>query len=104
MRRILVTMADRGPVSSIRCRMEECYHPIGRDRFDKKTHPPTRWAPSADHFPILKSQGGCLTEDNVRLSHILCNNLVYSLRTVPVERWEATKARWRKKYSQPPSD
>ena len=38
-------------------------------------------APSADHYPILKSAGGQLRPENVRLSHVWCNNLDYGRRT-----------------------
>ncbi|HYU59739.1 MAG TPA: hypothetical protein VEK39_03190 [Solirubrobacterales bacterium] len=38
-------------------------------------------APSPDHYPILKSAGGHLVPENVRLSHIWCNNRDYGWRT-----------------------
>ena len=31
------------------------------------------WELTADHYPRLKSHGGHLTPDNVRLAHWLCN-------------------------------
>lgn len=39
-----------------------------------------RRAPSPDHYPILKSAGGQLHPDNVRLSHVLCNRRDYGWR------------------------
>jgi hypothetical protein len=33
----------------------------------------TKWAPSPDHYPTLKSAGGHLVPENVRLSHTECN-------------------------------
>jgi hypothetical protein len=35
--------------------------------------PRTKWAPSPDHYPTLKSAGGQLRPQNVRLAHIHCN-------------------------------
>ena len=43
--------------------------------------PRTKWAPSPDHYPILKSAGGHLVPENVRLSHVWCNNRDYGWRT-----------------------
>lgn len=37
--------------------------------------------PTADHPPVLKSKGGHLTVDNVRLAHRLCNRIHYSIET-----------------------
>ena len=34
--------------------------------------------PTTDHFPILKTHGGHLTVDNVRLAHRLGNRIDYS--------------------------
>ena len=59
----------------------QCYHHKGRGAFDPVTRPPTKWAPSSDHYPILKSAGGKLVPENVRLSHVWCNNLDYGWRT-----------------------
>jgi hypothetical protein len=38
------------------------------------------WMPTADHFPVLKEQGGHRTVHNVRLAHRLCNRVDYSKR------------------------
>jgi hypothetical protein len=81
-RGVLVDMAKAGQIIELRCEMPYCYCPHGRSYFAKKTtHPPPRWALSPDHYPTLKSDGGHLDPWNVRLSHILCNNLDFGWRT-----------------------
>ena len=78
---VLVRMAERGQLLALKCEMPQCYHYKGRGAFDPVTTPHTKWAPSPDHYPILKSAGGHLVPENVRLSHRLCNNLDYGRRT-----------------------
>jgi hypothetical protein len=78
---VLVQMAGRGQLLALRCEMPQCYHHEGRGVFDPVTTPLTKWAPSPDHYPILKSAGGRLLPENVRLSHVWCNNLDYGWRT-----------------------
>ena len=78
---VLVQMAERGQLLALECEMPQCYHHKGRGAFDPLTTPRTRWAPSPDHYPILKSAGGKLVPANVRLSHIWCNNRDYGWRT-----------------------
>lgn len=97
---VLVQMAESGLIAELRCAMPECYSPDGRETFDLKTHPPGPWAPSVAHYPILKRDGGHLVPDNVRLSHILCNNLDHALDVLPEEKREAVVMRWRKKYTE----
>ena len=77
----LVRMAERGQLLALKCEMPQCYHHIGRGAFDPVTTPRTKWAPSPDHYPILKSAGGHLVPENVRVSHIWCNNRDYGRRT-----------------------
>jgi Recombinase len=79
-RGVLVQMAKRGQIIELRCEMPKCYCPSGRGHFVQKTHPPGPWAPSADHYPLLKSDGGHLDPWNVRLSHVLCNQEDYDWR------------------------
>lgn len=81
MKGVLVQMAERGQLLALRCEMPQCYHPRGRSAFDPVTTPRTKWAPSPDHYPILKSAGGHLRPENVRLSHVWCNNRDYGWRT-----------------------
>jgi hypothetical protein len=78
---VLVQMAERGQLVALKCEMPQCYHHKGRGAFDPVTTPRTKWAPSPDHYPILKSAGGQLRPENVRLSHIWCNNRDYGWRT-----------------------
>ena len=78
---VLVQMAERGQLLAVKCEMPRCYHHRGRGAFDPVTTPRTKWAPSPDHYPILKSAGGRLVPENVRLAHIWCNNRDYSQRT-----------------------
>ena len=78
---VLVRMAERGQLLAVRCEMPQCYHHKGRGAFDPVGTRPNTWAPSADHYPILKSAGGRLVPENVRLSHVWCNNRDYGWRT-----------------------
>jgi hypothetical protein len=77
-RGILLTAAKQGEITELCCDAPECLCPEGRHHFEKKTHPPKDWAPSADHFPKLKSEGGKLELGNVRLTHVLCNRFTYT--------------------------
>ena len=78
---VLVRMAERGQLLDLKCEMPQCYHHKGRGEFDPVTTRRTKWAPSPDHYPILKSAGGQLVAENVRLSHVWCNNRDYGWRT-----------------------
>jgi hypothetical protein len=78
---VLVQMAERGQLLELRCEMPQCYHHKGRGAFDPVGTRPNKWVPSPDHYPVLKSAGGHLVAENVRLSHIWCNNLDYGWRT-----------------------
>jgi len=77
---VLVQMAERGQLLALRCEMPQCYHHKGRGAFDPVTTARTKWAPSRDHYPILKSAGGKLVPENVRLSHTECNQRDYNRR------------------------
>src|SRR4051794_2735438 len=79
-RGVLVQMAERGQLLALKCEMPQCYHHKGRGAFDQVTTPRTKWAPSPDHYPILKSAGGHLRPENVRLAHIYCNKRDYGWR------------------------
>ena len=70
---VLVRMAESGQLLELKCEMPQCYHHKGRKKFDPVEKKRTKWAPSRDHYPILKSAGGKLGPDNVRLSHVECN-------------------------------
>ncbi len=58
----------------------QCYHHKGRGALDPATTPRTNRAPSPDHYPILESAGGHFVPENVRLSHVWCNNRDYGWR------------------------
>ena len=79
-RGVLVRMAERGQIIELRCEMPQCYCHKGRKYFEPRTTPLRKWAPSPDHYPILKSAGGQLRPENVRLSHVLCNQRDYLWR------------------------
>jgi hypothetical protein len=80
MKGVLVKMAESGQLLALKCEMPQCYNPKGRGAFDPVTTPRTPWAPSPDHYPTLKSKGGHLRPDNVRLAHVWCNNRDYGWR------------------------
>jgi Recombinase len=79
-RGVLVQMAKRGQIIELRCEMPMCYCPKGRGHFDPKSTSPSDWAPSPDHYPRLKADGGHLVPWNVRLAHVRCNQMDYAWR------------------------
>jgi Recombinase len=79
-RGVLVQMAERGQIIELRCEMPKCYCPKGRGYFDPRATPLPPWAPSPDHYPKLKADGGHLDPWNIRLSHVLCNREDYGWR------------------------
>jgi len=63
--------------------MPECLYPTelgGRAYFEEVPQELPDWMPTADHFPVLKEEGGQRTVGNVRLAHRLCNRIDYSKR------------------------
>ena len=79
-RGVLVQMAQRGQILDLRCEMPKCYCHKGRGYFEPRSTPLPAWAPSPDHYPTLKADGGHLVPWNVRLSHVLCNREDYGWR------------------------
>lgn len=77
---VLMRMAKSGQLLDFKCEMPQCYHRKGRAAFDPIGTPTKDWVPSPDHYPILKSKGGKLVPDNVRISHVRCNQLDYAWR------------------------
>jgi hypothetical protein len=77
---ILWQLARDGQLVDVRCEMPRCYSYWGRRYFEPCTSGGTPWSPTADHYPRLKSHGGHLTPDNVRVAHKLCNARDYSWR------------------------
>jgi hypothetical protein len=80
-RGVLVQMAERGQLLELRCEMPNCYYFKGRKSFAPRGLPLSPWAPNTDHYPILRSAGGKLVPENVRLAHVRCNNYDYGWRT-----------------------
>lgn len=78
---VLLKMAERGQLLELRCEMPSCYYHKGRRSFEPRQQPMSPWAPNPDHYPILKSAGGKLVPENVRLAHVRCNNYDYGWRT-----------------------
>lgn len=82
-RGVLVQAAEQGRITQVACKMPECYCPEERGGacyFEPRGTPLTDWMPTADHYPVLKTRGGHLTVDNVRLAHRLCNRIDYSIQ------------------------
>jgi hypothetical protein len=78
-RGILMQLARHGQLIDVRCEMPQCYSFRGRGYFEPRTER-SDWEPTADHYPRLKTHGGHLTPDNVRLAHRLCNRRDYTGR------------------------
>jgi hypothetical protein len=78
-RGILLQLARDGQILDVRCEMPQCYCFRGRRHFDPRS-PISDWSPTPDHYPRLKSHGGHLTPDNVRLAHLRCNQRDYGWR------------------------
>lgn len=81
-RRILIKAAEHGEISDLQCAMEECLCPEelgGRTHFEPARHGHrSDWAPTNDHYPVLKCDGGRESVANSRLAHRLCNRVDYS--------------------------
>src|SRR4051794_37144130 len=80
-RGILRQLARDGQILDVRCEMPQCYCFRGRRYFERKIA--GEWAPwslTPDHYPRLRSHGGQLRPDNVRLAHRLCNQRDYGWR------------------------
>ena len=78
-RGILLQLARDGQIVDVRCEMPQCYCGRGRRYFDPRS-PRSDWSPTPDHYPRLRSHGGHLTPDNVRLAHLRCNQRDYGWR------------------------
>jgi hypothetical protein len=77
---VLREMAERGQLLELVCEMPQCYCPFGRTHFERRIIKPFDWAPSVDHYPIIKSRDGKRYAENVRLAHVLCNERDQTLR------------------------
>jgi hypothetical protein len=77
---ILITAAERGHITEVKCGMPKCYCPEelgGASHFDPATEY-SDWNPTHEHFPRPKRDGGQRTIDNSVLAHRLCNRIDYS--------------------------
>ena len=79
-RGILRQLARDGQIVYVRCEMPQCYCFRGRRYFEPRSPRCSDWEPTADHYPRLKTHGGHLTPENVRLAHRLCNRRDYGWR------------------------
>ncbi len=82
-RGVLLTAAEEGYIVELACEMPECLCPpeLGaRAYFEEVPQELPDWMPTADHFPVLREEGGHRTVENVRLAHRLCNRVDYSKR------------------------
>ena len=77
---ILMQLARDGQIVDVRCEMPQCHCFRGRRHFDPKSSR-SDWSPTPDHYPLLKSRGGHLTPDNVRLAHLRYNQRDYEWRS-----------------------
>ena len=84
-RSILILEAERGDTTELCCDMKECLcpHSDGRGYFEKRPDPPSDWAPSVDHFPRLKKDGGQLVP-GMRLSTCTGPTVIASFGPTPL--------------------
>src|SRR5207237_8260688 len=79
-RGLLGETRPRRQIIERRYELPKCYCPKRRRYFEPRSTPLPDWAPSPDHYPRLKADGGHLVPWNVRLSHVLCNREDYGWR------------------------
>lgn len=78
---ILITAAERGYITHVKCGMPKCFCPEelgGASHFESVTEY-SDWNPTHEHFPRPKRDGGQRTLDNSVLAHRLCNRIDYSI-------------------------
>jgi hypothetical protein len=78
---ILITAAERGYITQVKCEMPKCFCPEelgGASHFESVTEY-SDWNPTHEHFPRPKRDGGQRTLDNSVLAHRLCNRIDYSI-------------------------
>lgn len=79
---VLLEAAKQGKITELACQMPHCLCPEelgGTGYFERIPDALPDWMPTQDHI-ILKSQGGKLTVDNVRLAHRLCNRVDFAIK------------------------
>jgi hypothetical protein len=77
-RGILVTAAEVGCITELRCAMPHCFA-SQRDRFDPLGLPLGPWMPTHEHFPLAKRFKGKREITNAVLAHRRCNNVGYKI-------------------------
>jgi hypothetical protein len=77
-RGVLITAAEAGYISALRCAMPHCFAPT-RDHFDPLGLPLGPWMPTHEHFPLAKRFKGTRAITNAVLAHRRCNNIGYKL-------------------------
>ena len=78
---ILITAAERGYITEVKCGMPKCFCPEelgGAWHFESVTEY-SDWNPTHEHFPRSKREGGHRSLDNAVLAHRLCNRIDYSI-------------------------
>jgi len=76
---ILIKAAEQGYITELACKMPECFCPEelgGATHFEHVGL--SDWAPTHEHFPVPKRDGGRREVDNSILAHRLCNRIDYS--------------------------
>lgn len=80
----LIRAAQWRELTKLECEMPECFYPVelgGRSHFEPARHGHrSDWAPTNDHHPVLRCDGGRESADNSRVAHRLCNRVDYSKR------------------------
>jgi len=82
--RFLIRAAEWRKLTVLECEMPECLCPVelgGSTYFEpaRRGHR-SDWAPTNDHHPVLRCDGGRKSVDNSRVAHRLCNRVDYSKR------------------------
>ena len=77
-RGVLVTAAEAGYISDLRCAMPHCFAEA-RDHFEPLGLPLGPWMPTHEHFPLAKRFKGKREVTNTVLAHRRCNNVGYKL-------------------------
>jgi hypothetical protein len=79
---ILVTAAEAGYITELKCGMPKCHCPEqwgGRGYFESGISEYSDWSPTHEHFPRARRDGGHRTLENSVLAHRLCNRIDYSI-------------------------
>src|SRR2546426_12531624 len=78
---ILIKAAEQGYITLLACKMPECFCPeeLGGATYFEPVGS-SDWAPTHEHFPVPKREGGRREVDNAVLAHCLCNRIDYSIR------------------------